>query len=143
MSECVKFGSKAHTKVCAGAEEAAAERLAPVAQRVVLHVPLPAGFKHTLRMTSSKPAGWVQYEATCPLHNCVRTADRVSKLVDIFRSHAYCRCGTAFSLPAPAAGPPAISTMMKQHMRMGSCMWVPADRTISSSVFQDYPTEAL
>ena len=69
--------------------EPTAERA--ITTRVVNQVPLPAGFKHTVRVTSSKPGGWVQYEAECPVHRCIKSADRVAKLVDIFKGHANCR----------------------------------------------------
>ena len=67
------------------------ERAATV--RHVSNIPLPRGFKHTLRVTDSKPGGWVQYEAQCPVHGNLLKADRVAKLVDIFKAHAQCRSG--------------------------------------------------
>lgn len=73
------------------------------AQRILCHVPMPVGFKHTLRLTSSKPLGWVQYEAECPVHNCTRTADRIAKLADIFKGHAQCR-QALFPLPLSGMG---------------------------------------
>lgn len=91
MHECLSLAAK-ETECRGLAAEAVSERLpSGPGQRVTTSENLPAGFKHTLRLTSGRPAGWVQYEAECPVHSTLRTADRIGKLIEIFKAHADCR----------------------------------------------------
>lgn len=53
-------------------------------------LPLPPGFQHTVKVTTGKPEGYVQYVITCPAHG-EKLADRIRIISDFFNTHSHCR----------------------------------------------------